>query len=459
MTLPTVFSGLSDLTKLNQSLIAAYAQVSGAETTTSEGTGLPVGDGSGLTVDEAARGEDPNTDDGPAVPEFRSFASTDKFGFERIITALGTVIEMPSGTTTLVDAFVEEWALKWREEQGLGPTDAIDKVPKATDLLNNEEFMAGAAWLPFRVSLDTMPPAWTSELLATNEETGEEEVVPVIVVNDPLTGVNFIEETVIPQIDLSVNQPSSSLGAKVRSAISSVVRQGDRETSLRVQEQLAQNPTTPGYISTFAAMRTRLERLAHVSDDDTPVAVSKGGIIPHISEEEFTAKLTENQKPAGGGGGGTTRRALEFDRNHLVSQVEDLWHSWMLEPGEAPMGIINGIVDQYIREAKSFWSGKGGQLDFDTFVRGKLKSQPRYKTVFKHKLPGTTEEQFLNDYLGRISQFGQGDQFNQEQGFAAVTSGASPIDQTKRVSRTREVQNSGGFSQRLAQTLKGVGVG
>jgi predicted NUDIX family phosphoesterase len=130
----------------------------------------------------------------------------------------------------------------------------------------------------------------------------------------------------------------------------------------------------------------------------------------------------------------------------------------MLEAGEAPMGTINGIVDEYIREAKAFWSGKGGQLDFDTYVRDKLKSQPRYKTVFKHKLPGTTEEAFLNEYLGRISQFGMGDQFNQEQGFAAVTSGAAPIEQVKRVSRTREVQNSGGFSQRLAQTIKGLGI-
>jgi hypothetical protein len=452
----TVFSGLNDLTQVNQKLIAFYGQVD-TENTPAD-TGLPVGDGSGETVG-GERTEDPNETSEAKPPEYRSFSSANKFEFERVITALGTVIEMPSGTSTLVDAFLEEWALKWREEKGYLPTENIEETPTAQELLGSEEFMAGAAWLPFRTVLDTMPVAWTSELLATSEETGEEEVVPVIVVNDPLTGVNFIEETVIPQINLSVNQGSKSLGAKIRSAISSVVRQGDRETSLRIQEQLAQNPTTPGYISEFAAMRTRLERLAHVSDDDTPVAVSKGGIIPHISEEEFTAKLnTVTQSGGGGGGGGTTRRALEFDRNHLVSQVEDLWHSWMMEPGEAPMGTINGIVDEYIREAKAFWSGKGGQLDFNTYVRDKLKAQPRYKTVFKHKLPGTTEEAFLNEYLGRISQFGMGDQFNQEQGFAAVTSGAAPIEQAKRVSRTREVQNSGGFSQRLAQTIKGLGI-
>jgi len=448
----TLLSGMNDLTQVNQKLIAFYGQVD-TENNPDDG-GFIVGE------DGTVGGQppDPNETTETKPPEFRSWSSANKFEFERVITALGTVIEMPSGTSTLVDAFLEEWALKWREEKGYLPTENIEATPTAQELLASEEFMAGAAWLPFRTVLDTMPVAWTSELLATNEETAEEEVVPVIVVNDPLTGVNFIEETVIPQINLSVNQGSKSLGARIRSAISSVVRQGDRETSLRIQKQLAQNPTTPGYISEFAAMRTRLERLAHVSDDDTPVAVSKGGIIPHISEEEFTAKLNTVNQQGPGPGSGTTRRSLKFDRNHLVAQVSDLWHRWMMEPGEAPMGQINGIIDEYIREAQAFWSGQGGQLDFDTYVKEKLRQTPRWKTVFKHKLPGTTEEQFLNEYLGRISQFGMGDEFNQKQGFAAVTSGAAPIEQVKRVSRTREVQNSGGFSQRLAQTIKGLGV-
>ena len=438
MTLPSVFSGLSPLTDLNQRILAAQADVAAGETSTGD-------DGfifDGETGEVGGRNEDPNEDD-DKPDEFKSFSSQSKFEFERIVSWLYSVVDIPEGSTTLVDAFLEEWAVKWREEQGYSSTENIDAVPTLDQLRSDDRFINGAFWLP-ATSAGILPNLFISEK-SVELEDGTSEPQQVIGIVDPLEGVQFVETKVAAQID-----PYRS---PLRKVFRDVVRFGPKDVAADVITAADQNPAAhdregvsyPEFLDKYTQKRAQSE------------AGLEGSALPFITEEQLF-DLVVDQPTGRRGSGGTTRRDLVFDRNHLVSQVEDLWHAWMMEPGDAPMGQINSIVDNYIREAKAFWSGKGGQLDFDTYVRDKLKATPRYKTVFKHKLPGTSEEQFLNDYLGRISQFGMGDKFNQEQGFAAVTSGAAPLEQVKRVSRTREVQNSGGFSQRLAQTLKGLGV-
>ena len=41
----------------------------------------------------------------------------------------------------------------------------------------------------------------------------------------------------------------------------------------------------------------------------------------------------------------------------------------------------------------------------------------------------------------------------------SIQSRGSPVEQLRRVTRTREAQQSGGFSQKLAQTVAGLGAG
>lgn len=431
------FVGLSSLDTLNRRLAAAGSVVFAAESTAEEGDPFAPTEGEGTEGRQADPNEDTET-----VPEFRSFSSTNKFEFEKAVQWMNTYVELDPSNSTLIDAFLEQWALKWRDEQGYSTTDSVDTVPTLDDLLADDRFVNGAFWLPATAS-NQVPSVFLSERNKTLDD-GTVEPEQVIGMVDPLEGVQFVTTQVAAQID-----PYRS---PLRKVFRAVVKGGPRDMAADVITAADENPAAheregvsfPEFLDKYTQQR----------------AQQPGGLdettLPFFSQEELFNLVVDQPAPSGGT---TTKRTLKFDRNHLVAQVEDLWHRWMMEPGTAPMGIINGIVDQYIRDAKSFWSGKGGQLDFDTFVKDKLRQQPRYKTVFKHKLPGTTEDQFLASFTQPITQFGQTDKFNQKQGFAAVTSGAGPADQLKRISRTRQVEISGGFSQRLAQTLKGLGVG
>ena len=80
-------------------------------------------------------------------------------------------------------------------------------------------------------------------------------------------------------------------------------------------------------------------------------------------------------------------------------------------------------------------------------------------TIFRNKPGGLTEEQFIGQFQQPISNLGLRAESALRQTETAVTSGGSVSEQVKRVTRTPEFQLQGGFSQRLAQTLQGLGGG
>ena len=142
---------------------------------TTEGAGAPTG------------GEDKAT--------FRGFNLTNRPVFEQVVN---WIIDNPFGgeisnRTQSLDGFVNAWAIKWREEQGLDPDDSITRVPSLNELLGTEEFLNGASWLPITQQAGILPPLFRT---LSQDEEGNDQMF--VVRNDPLSGLTFIEEPPLP---------------------------------------------------------------------------------------------------------------------------------------------------------------------------------------------------------------------------------------------------------------------
>lgn len=403
---------IKSLTALNQQLIA---QVD------TEGPVDLIPDDTGLELDYG----DPNETDTKTKEEVRGrFHLENPLDFQRIREFIEENIFLgeATGQTGQITAFIDEWAEDLQ-------VDTSKPFPSAEAFFNNQDFLTGASFLPVRAQLDLLPKFFRTETMVDGE------VVPVMVVNSPLKGPQFI-----------VEQPVETL--------------------------LANLPTAKGPITTHPAQVQQTGPFAVTRQDEASEAPDRPTVNPFIgviensirtqranmpffTEDALMAALQPRTTSTGTGSGGG--RTLEFDRNQLVAQVTDLYNNWMLDPNLAPPALVGSIVDSYIREAKAFWSGKGAQLDFDTYVRESLRKQPRWANIYKYKTPQQSEEEFLASFQQPIAGLGQTAEFTRGQTEAAVMSGAGPGEQLERVSRTREVQQGGGFSRRLAATLQGLG--
>jgi hypothetical protein len=155
-------------------------------------------------------------------------------------------------------------------------------------------------------------------------------------------------------------------------------------------------------------------------------------------------------------GPGATLKPPAFDRDHLLETASNLWRGMLLtEPGD-----IGRIVDDYTAKATSFLMNEGGRLDFETFVLGRIRDQPRYRMLYQNKAPGVTEQAHLGQYVKAVQALGFADRRISELAAQGAQSGASEAGFTERLSRSPEfVQaNQGAFSQKFANTIAQLGI-
>ena len=395
--------------------------------------------------------------------EFKGFSSTNRTEFETLVNWItqNAFGGSASGRTTIIDSFLNDWAVRWRQEQGFGETDAITRTPTAEDLLNNGDFINAALWLPL-TSEGAVPPVFESEMVS---ETGE----PVLAVGtaDVMNGVRFIEATDIE----ALKQNPQTLFEVVKRTGTDLIRRaqgGGVGTGDETAKAAAKGPSTTvldpadrkfaGGAASIVNEPLDLPdyvRTAILYSDPAAEGREPQAPLPSISQEELVNKLIQTVSGGGGGGGGV-KRDFVVDREQLMAAAREKWGRWLREA--PPDERVGSIVDRYIQEAGAFWRQKGGQLDFNTFLESNLKKQPRYQMIFRNKPPSTTEEQFIGSFEQPIGQLGLRPELAFEQTNRALLSGGSPQGQFERVSRSREVQLQGGFSQRLARTLSGLGV-
>lgn len=410
------------------------------------------------TVDYNTKTEGPDPPDEDDKPdEFRGWSQTDRTEFERGVLWLRANVELPEGSTTFVDSFLEDWAIKWREEQGFSLTESIDATPRLDQLFEEPGFINGAIWLSLTATAQ-FPSIFTSE--KTVEIEGETEVVELIGVADPLEGVQFIEipaeKKKLFRETVRVFRDTLGLAGSLEKA-AELEREGKLDIPFPGLTQVSAGgfrdpfltgfPLSPGVYPEDFVSRLRAQQ-------EQRRAVEDAALLPHFTQEQLAKALKDATTPPPGSS--PARRVATFDRDNLIEQASTQWQGWLLEGPN--LGAIDTIVDDYIREAGAFWTSEGGRLDFDTFLSNRLRTQPRYATIFRHKPEAMTEDLFLRQFRA-IGDLGLRPESSLTQLEASVTSGGSPSGQLQRVTRGREFQTSGGFSQRLASVLSGLGSG
>lgn len=441
---------LANLTTLSRRLILQVSDDAGEEADSAT-SGYNATQGQTTTTEESVEEE--------RLDEFRGFASTDRTEFERVVNWIiqNAFGGSASGRTTIIDSFVNDWATQWRRDQGLGPTEDITRTPTAEDLLNNGDFINAALWLPL-TSEAAVPPIFESTM---QNELGE--TVLAVGTADVMKGVRFIEATDTE----ALRQDPKTLFDLVRRTGTDLLRRaqggglGTDDETAQAARDVTSTPNVNQQTGFVTGTTPQLDlpdyvRTAILYSDPAAEGREPQAPLPSISQEDLVNRLIETVSGGGRGGGGGTRRDFVVDRDQLMAAAREKWGRWLREaPADERVG---SIVDSYIREAGAFWRNKGGQLDFNTFLENNLKKQPRYQMIFRNLPPGVTEEQFIGSFEQPISQLGLRPELSFDQSTRAIMSGGSPAGQFERVSRSREAQLQGGFSQKLARTLGGLGV-
>lgn len=354
------------------------------------------------------------------------------------------------GMESLVTGFVRAWGTRWYEEHN-------GQFPTLDQLAGDEGFIGGANWLPY--SSSDIPRAFTTE--------GEDGVTYLATV-DPMEGIKFTEWVEPEQGPIAAALRQGGLGSTpiIRDTNGSprLAPPGTRTQGPRIDDRgiVSAAPGTPGGIPAQAGPQGDQETLddlnrANPELRQAALADPTGGALEHIPMDDLNARLKPPSSGGGGGGGGGTRRDVAFDREMLLQNTRERWRSWFIE--DANESETERIVDDYIREATGFWKRKGGQLDFSTFMENRLREQPRYGMIFRHKDPSTSEDEFLADFVGSIGQLGLSSRIEREQIAQSAMSGAGASAQLARVARSREARQTSGFTRQLAQTVANLGPG
>lgn len=156
--------------------------------------------------------------------------------------------------------------------------------------------------------------------------------------------------------------------------------------------------------------------------------------------------------PPRGGGRGRGNIRDQFDLDELTSAVNQMARGLLLAEASNARQIAKTYVNLVANNPEK-------RLDFKTFVRERLLETPRAKLIYANKPESMSHEEFLQPYVNAAAQMigpGFGTQ-RADLSINAARLGASPGAFAARLSRTRQVQSSSPFMERLGQRLARFG--
>ncbi len=120
---------------------------------------------------------------------------------------------------------------------------------------------------------------------------------------------------------------------------------------------------------------------------------------------------------------------------------------------------MEGIVQDYEKEAKAFWRRGGATLDFDSFVLERLEQTGRWNTLYRKKPEHLSPQQYLSRFTNIAESAGLSDVATQRAITTGAASGASATGFQERLRGTREFQirNTGSMGQRFAGQFAQLG--
>lgn len=153
------------------------------------------------------------------------------------------------------------------------------------------------------------------------------------------------------------------------------------------------------------------------------------------------------------GGGGPTAAEIraQFDVNEMVQRIQDASRGLILAEYDGAAALANTYIDMIVKNPEQ-------QLDFNTFVRGKILGSARAKVLYKSKPESMSEEQYLQPYVQSAMQMigpGYGEQLGEIASGGAMLN-ADPNAFRARLQRTSQVQSSAPFLKNLGDQISGI---
>jgi hypothetical protein len=359
-----------------------------------------------------------NTDDGTTTTsEPKSFSSASPWVHQGYVNWLGQSTQGFVSTTTLND-FINGWAQRWKNQKGAWPGD--------TDLFESPGFIGAVNDLVITSNVD-MPPVFQ-----TNGTVYRRTILDGLrVIPDPSPSQQFVEQEQGPTVTIR------GVEVDATSPLLPAIRAGQVPPEAAPPKMIA-GDTFGGSVARVATQEFR----------------QKYGAVP---EFDLNAAVQQAFTQTGGGGGGGTTRSVTFDRDKLIEQATDYWHSLLLDHPDDT--TISSVVDSYIKDATAFYVNQGGQRDFQTFLLGRIREQPRYNLIYKWKPDEVGESDFIQAFASPIANLGLSPGRTTEAVAAGAASGSSPVGAQRQVTMGRLFSQRPGFSQQLASTIQSLGRG
>lgn len=157
----------------------------------------------------------------------------------------------------------------------------------------------------------------------------------------------------------------------------------------------------------------------------------------------------------GSGSSGPTAEEIrnQFDEDAVTESVGQMWRAFLVEEAPNARSIAKGYINDVVK------TGGQQEIDFEQYVLGHIRGTEQYKTLYKRKLDGQSEQQFLQPYIQSAMAVAGGGQ-DTAQLTRLVTEGAAlaqnPDEFRSRLARTDAAKNSRGFIGDLEDRMRGI---
>ncbi len=164
---------------------------------------------------------------------------------------------------------------------------------------------------------------------------------------------------------------------------------------------------------------------------------------------------TNSAAPTGTGSRGSSGPSAQdirnsMDEEQMTKGVTDMWRSYNLEEPPDARRIAKDYIDEIVR------TGGKVEMDFQTFVLGRIKQTSRYGSLYQAKPDGVDELQFMAPYTQTAAAALGGQSNVSEVAAQGAKLGADPQGFASRLQREDAVRNGTGFITGLEQKVRGV---
>lgn len=143
-----------------------------------------------------------------------------------------------------------------------------------------------------------------------------------------------------------------------------------------------------------------------------------------------------------------------FDEDQLTESVNKMWGAYLVEDAPNARQIAKGFIDTVVA------TGGEQEIDFETFVLGKIRDTNRHKLVYRNKPEGQDELAYISPYTQAaqtvIGGGGRAGAAANDVAAGGAALGASADAFRDRLARTPEHQQTKGFISGLEDRVRGV---